>query len=314
MPKVSIIIINYNYARYLPDAIGSALGQSYADCEIVVVDDGSTDHSREVIEKYGTEIEAIFKENGGGNSALNAGLEASTGDIICLLDADDVFAPSKVKQVVEVFEAHPDIGSCFHSLDMMDKEGVRFPATPLRPSGEHDFRARARRGAMPVVASATSALCFRRDLLDRMLPLPQDKRLPSMPDHYLKWVALALAPTFFDGAALSVQRVHDSNQYTGKTNESYVTVHTIIISSWMKNRFPKVLSTWADRVFADGLGRYWRAGEKPETLRQTIRDYRQGLSPAKSAQVTAQALASQWQLEKHAKSFLGAFKGSTKGT
>src|SRR6476646_282737 len=96
-PLVSILINNYNYERFLKDAIDSALNQTYSKIEVIVVDDGSTDNSRSVIESYQDKVTAIFKENGGQASAFNTGFEASQGEIICFLDADDMFQPEKVK-------------------------------------------------------------------------------------------------------------------------------------------------------------------------------------------------------------------------
>ena len=164
---------------------------------------------------------------------------------------------------------------------------------------------------MPFIASATSGLCFRRNLLHQIFPLPEDRRLLWLQDNYLKWVALSLCPTFFDSTALSIQRIHSSNQYTGRADTATVVLYMIIVSSWMKENYPEALTDWADAVFADGLGRYWRIESKPQNIRQTIRDYYRKLSRSKRVWVTARALASQWQLEKHAKSFLGAFKGLT---
>ena len=92
--KVSIIISNYNYARYLNAAIESAIAQSYQNFEIIVVDDGSKDNSQEVIlelqKKYPNKIKAIFQENQGQGGAFNTAFQASSGEIIAFLDADDV--------------------------------------------------------------------------------------------------------------------------------------------------------------------------------------------------------------------------------
>src|ERR1700733_6356835 len=96
---VTILINNYNYGRYLSKAIESALAQNYSDFEIIVVDDGSTDESREVIARYAGKIKPVLKLNGGQASAFNAGYAASRGDIICLLDSDDWFLPGKVGAV-----------------------------------------------------------------------------------------------------------------------------------------------------------------------------------------------------------------------
>src|SRR5687768_16888627 len=87
---VSIIINNFNYADYLGAAIDSALRQEYAHLEVIVVDDGSSDRSQDVIASYASRITAIFKSNGGQASALNAGFAASWGDVILFLDSDDV--------------------------------------------------------------------------------------------------------------------------------------------------------------------------------------------------------------------------------
>src|SRR5215213_900396 len=94
-PLVSVIIDNYNYGRFLREAIDSALGQTYPRVEVIVVDDGSTDDSRAVIAAYGDRVVPVLKENGGQASAFNAGFAASRGELICFLDADDTFMPEK---------------------------------------------------------------------------------------------------------------------------------------------------------------------------------------------------------------------------
>src|SRR6201988_707109 len=94
---VTILINNYNYSRFLPYAIDSALAQTYRNIEVIVVDDGSTDNSREVLAKYAGRVIAVQKENGGQPTAFNAGFAASKGDIICFLDADDLFLLEKIQ-------------------------------------------------------------------------------------------------------------------------------------------------------------------------------------------------------------------------
>src|ERR1700730_3706812 len=102
-PLVSILINNFNYVEFLNEAIESALNQSYPAIEIIIVDDGSTDGSREVIARHADKVRAVLKENGGQGSAFNAGVAASRGEILCFLDADDFFYPNKVAAVVDEF-------------------------------------------------------------------------------------------------------------------------------------------------------------------------------------------------------------------
>src|SRR5258708_33541541 len=83
-PLVSIVVNNYNYARFLTECIDSALHQTYAALEIVVIDDGSTDESADVIRNYGDRIKTVFKNNGGQGSGLKAGFSAGTGRIVIL--------------------------------------------------------------------------------------------------------------------------------------------------------------------------------------------------------------------------------------
>jgi glycosyltransferase involved in cell wall biosynthesis len=94
---VSVIIPNFNYASYLPDAITSVLNQTYRNIEIIVVNNGSTDHSMEVLQKFEGLIRIIDQDNLGQSGARNSGIEAAKGDYLAFLDADDVWAPSKLE-------------------------------------------------------------------------------------------------------------------------------------------------------------------------------------------------------------------------
>lgn len=100
---VSIIINNYNYDYFLREAIDSALNQTYSNIEVLVVDDGSTDNSREIIASYENRIIPILKENGGQASCLNEGFMICKGEIILFLDSDDSFCRDKVEKIVDLF-------------------------------------------------------------------------------------------------------------------------------------------------------------------------------------------------------------------
>src|SRR3979409_485406 len=103
MPLASILINNYNYARFLDKAIDSALSQNYPTKEIIVVDDGSTDNSGEIISGYGDRIIPLFKENGGQAPEFSAGVANCQGAILCFLDSDDFVHPDKLERVAAAF-------------------------------------------------------------------------------------------------------------------------------------------------------------------------------------------------------------------
>lgn len=119
-PFVSVIIDNYNYGQFLRQAIDSVLAQTYKNFELIVVDDGSTDNSREIIESYADRLIAIFQANAGQEAAFTTGIEQARGEIICFLDSDDYFHPDKVAKVVASFVQHPEwvqIGHCWTSIN-----------------------------------------------------------------------------------------------------------------------------------------------------------------------------------------------------
>lgn len=213
--RFSVLINNYNYGRYLAKAIDSALGQTLPPAEVIVVDDGSTDDSRSVIERYGDRVTPVFKENGGQASCFNAGYAASSGDVICLLDADDYFLPEKLARLGDIYARGADIGWCFHSLARVDGAGRSVGEEVLKTSGRVDARRAVRFGFMNNPTPATTALTFRRAVLDRLLPMPSAPGV-SVGDHYLKLGAVALSPGYMTHEQLAVQLVHDANRYTGK--------------------------------------------------------------------------------------------------
>jgi glycosyltransferase involved in cell wall biosynthesis len=112
-PLVSVIIPAFNCAKYLADAVESVFAQTYSAIECIVIDDGSTDHTNELIQglfKLHPGLKTARKTNGGPSSARNMGLRESSGDFISFLDDDDVFLPDKIERQVAFLEAHPDVG------------------------------------------------------------------------------------------------------------------------------------------------------------------------------------------------------------
>lgn len=118
---VSIVVNNYNYARYLRAAIDSALAQTWPELEVVVVDDGSTDGSWPLIESYGSRIRALRQPNGGQGAAYNSGFAASGGEWLLFLDADDVLDADAVARLMVC--ADPEVAKVQGALRQIDIDG-----------------------------------------------------------------------------------------------------------------------------------------------------------------------------------------------
>lgn len=106
---VSVIIPTYNSAPYIVDAIGSVLAQTYQNLEIIVVDDGSNDNTREVLVRYRDKITCLYQENRGVSAARNRGMQHAQGEFIALLDADDIWLPTKLERQLRFMFEHMDV-------------------------------------------------------------------------------------------------------------------------------------------------------------------------------------------------------------
>jgi glycosyltransferase involved in cell wall biosynthesis len=217
-PLVSILVSNYNYARFIGDSIKSALDQTYSNIELIICDDGSTDDSVNIIEEYArkdSRLHLIRKANGGQASGFNAAFAASRGEIIALLDSDDLFLPHKVERIVADFHAHPDCGLGVHRVIRMSadlrRQGVWPMSDPL-PVGWWGSRL-LRDGGILVCTPPTSGLSLHRDVAERLFPLPLERPLGSCPDQLIVRLAPFLTNVTREDEALSSYRLHNSNNY-----------------------------------------------------------------------------------------------------
>jgi glycosyltransferase involved in cell wall biosynthesis len=214
--KVSIIISNYNYARYLPSTIESVIAQTYKNIEIIVVDDGSKDNSPEVIlklsQKYPGKIKAIFQANQGQGAAFNTGFEAATGDIIAFLDADDLWKPNKLQRIVEEFNKS-DVVGVMHLLNYIDGNGN------VVHKGTKAGRVLDENLAKVVVETGnawcfppTSGLAYRRSALSKVFPIDSMKWRLCV-DGCLIYCTAFLGKVKTLNEVLGSYRVHGNNNH-----------------------------------------------------------------------------------------------------
>jgi len=209
--KVSIIITSYNYGAFLGEAINSALDQTHADTEIIVVDDGSLDNSAEIINSYGGRITPIFKENGGQCSSFNTGFEKSQGDVVILLDADDRLMNTAAARHVEHFRDPDVVKSCGY-MEITDIDGNRsgdlLPAS-LGRSGDY-LEISLRNGPNTYQSSFTSGNAWSRSFLEKIMPLPEGDLIG--PDGYLTAVEWLFGRIAFIHDVIGLYRFHGNNK------------------------------------------------------------------------------------------------------
>jgi glycosyltransferase involved in cell wall biosynthesis len=212
-PLVSVLMPNYNYGHYIGEALESALGQTYTNFEVIICDDGSTDDSRQVVTRYcdqDARIRLVARENAGVASALNAAYAASRGEIISLLDADDMFLPEKLERVVGGFKKHGQSGLCIHQLIRMRKDGRTFsyPRPVMLNEGWVGPQA-LRSGGVVNHFPQASGLSFRRPVTDILFPVCP--RLRRGVDGYLAGTAQFYTEILVLKGALAKLRIHGEN-------------------------------------------------------------------------------------------------------
>jgi glycosyltransferase involved in cell wall biosynthesis len=217
-PLVSVLTPNYNYARYLPEAIDSVLAQTYTHFEMIVCDDGSADESCAIVQRYAQRdprIKLVRKQNGGATSALNAAYRASSGRVVCLLDADDRYLPNKLEMVVRGFQSHPDSGFLGHRMFRIDADGRRSGVIAMldkHPSGWYGPFI-VRYGDVPGLAIA-SGLCLRREISD--LVFPQPETLGNFGEAAITALAPLMTPLIGTSEPLTEYRCHGRNDSNGR--------------------------------------------------------------------------------------------------
>ena len=210
---VSIIIVNYNYGAYIRQAIESALGQSHPDVEVIVIDDGSVDDSRSIISEYEDRLHPVFKDNSGQISTCNVGKTLAKGEIVIVLDSDDLLYRDTVARHVEQFR-DPSVIKSQGALPAVnsasDHLGYVVPRK-LSPSGDYKERF-LHHGPTAYNTGFTSGCAWRRSVLDLVFPLPNDDLKIIGPDGYLSSIDPLLGKIASLDGPVGQYRVHDDNR------------------------------------------------------------------------------------------------------
>lgn len=217
-PKVSVLIANYNYGRFLGQAIASALQQTYRNLEVIVCDDGSTDDSVQTacgFCRHDARVSLITKSNGGQASALNQAFARSSGELICFLDSDDTFWPKKVERMVEAHRAKQDAGFGVHRIRRVNARGRPRGVWPLGAALPHGWNGGQllQNGGVLACMPPTSGLSLHRTIAERLFPLPEPQPLGSIADQVITRLAPLLTCVVCLHETLADYRLHNSNNY-----------------------------------------------------------------------------------------------------
>jgi glycosyltransferase involved in cell wall biosynthesis len=213
-PFVSVLIDTYNHERFIEEAIVSVLEQDFpaSEREIIVVDDGSTDRTPEIVRKFEPRVRLLRKENGGQASAFNAGIPECKGEIVSFLDGDDWWAPAKLSRVAPVFARSPEVGMVGHGTMTVFADGEEH--TEILRVG-HRFSLQTVEGAR-MFRSRKSFLgtrsTIRASILAKLLPVPETIRIEA--DEFVFTMAAALGEVEILPEALFFYRLHSANFYS----------------------------------------------------------------------------------------------------
>ncbi len=243
---VSIIIPAYNAVKYIKEAVDSALGQTHKNIEVIVVDDGSTDSTKKILEPYiaARKIIYIYQTNKGLAGARNAGIKNSSGKYIAFLDADDLFLPEKVAEQVGILEKNAGYGVCYSDLLHFDEKGNVYHHRYKYPSGDVLEPLLRKQLINPLTVMA------RRDLFEKYGYFDEKLRRSEDWDMWLRWAHAGVKFYYLD-KILARYRIRSADNLSSLESEPEMKEKNFEIFSrlgekltkeqWQKYRFDDVL-------------------------------------------------------------------------
>ncbi len=218
---ISVLLCNYNYASLIGETIQSVLDQDYDNYEFIIVDDGSTDNSREIISEFSDKdpdkIRTIFKDNEGQAEGFNVGVQMAKANILCFLDSDDTWLSGKLSMVNRWFNEKDDIALLQHNMKIMrgtQKTDELFRAALMVGDvGDHTRQTRQIPQFIP-----TSGLSFSRKALKKVMPIP--KVFKTCADGYLTRTSMCYGKVYAELGVYGYYRLHAENSIFGNNDHN----------------------------------------------------------------------------------------------
>jgi cellulose synthase/poly-beta-1,6-N-acetylglucosamine synthase-like glycosyltransferase len=218
MTSVSVVVPHRNHAAYLHRAVDSVGPTAARVPQLGVHHHHSDPDQRWVLDELSADVETVLLDRAQGSAAaLNAGLERAAGDVICLLDADDAYAPDKIDRVLSTFDLNPEIGWVFHLRTFVDSQDRRTGQDEAGPDVPLDLvwdtPPLVRSGRLPYLPTSSSCLSARREAWRAIGPLPEHPG--AFNDNFAKILLMLQSPGVFLGDRLTLMRLHETNAYSG---------------------------------------------------------------------------------------------------
>jgi glycosyltransferase involved in cell wall biosynthesis len=269
-PLATVVIVNYNYEKFIAAAIDSALEQSYAPLEVIVVDDGSSDGSREIIAGYANRIRTVFQSNAGQGAAYNAGWLAARGELVLFLDSDDVLMRDAITKVVLAFKDSDVVKVQFY-LAQADRNLQ--PLGFLLPS--YGFSAMATRKQIAnygyYVSPPASGNAFRKTFLDEIMPIVDEEIFRYAADGYTTGLAGLTGSVVSISETLGYYRIHGDNHGGESGIRSLEQLHHMFMRDVKREDSEHAFGTQFDFHFSADRSRYCPGHTKFRLLSRRIR-------------------------------------------
>ncbi|MDO4550188.1 MAG: glycosyltransferase [Planctomycetia bacterium] len=242
--KISVIVTSYNYAQYLEATLQSVLSQTYSDWELIVVDDGSADHSVEIIQRFCEKDPRVFLymhpdgKNHGLAASIQLGLEKASGEWVAFLESDDRFMPTSLEEKVAVIKNHPDAVLVYTNMKAVDAHGkvARKPyserisrfwcQSPTQKEIKKVFR---RQNMIPTF----SVVAVKKEVL---LGCRFQSPIPAFLDWYL-WSQICHHPIYFIDKPLTEWLIHEGS-YVGRVGNDFRRFLSFHVSLWENTEGP----------------------------------------------------------------------------
>ena len=268
-PLVSIIIPNYNYGHFVGEAVESALTQTYVHIETIVVDDGSTDNSIEVLRNFGEKITLIAQKNAGVAVARNRGIQASNGEFVAFLDSDDSWLPEKIEKQIRRFQEDPSIGLVHCGYVVFDASSrVVEHLNGLEGSLSHEML----RFEQPAILGGGSGVMVKKEVLGRVGGFDQD--VSPAEDWEFYYRCARVCKVGFVSEILVKYREHRSNAHLNIPRMEKALLNAFDKTFALDPELNGLRNTSYGKIHSVLAGSYFSAGMYPDCIRHVVKSIR----------------------------------------